>query len=83
MAAALTLVRALPVAFAGRCAVALAEIAIAAAILSGAVVVGHDLREWRAWYGDPATTHPWAPTAAPASGPVAEPRSRRPAIGLP
>lgn len=76
MTAALTLARALPFAFVARCAVALAEIAIAAVILSGSVVIGHELHEWRSWYGDPATTHPWAPTPQPSDSPVAEPASR-------
>jgi hypothetical protein len=45
------------------------ELTVAAAVLAGAIFVGHELREWREWY--------WAlppafesPTAAPA---VAEP----------
>lgn len=61
-----------PLAFLGRCAVALVEIVLAALILSGAVVAGHDLREFRAWYGDPNLIHYWAPTPAPS--PIAEPR---------
>ena len=37
-------------AFASRLVMVLTELAVAAAILVGAVVVGHDLREWRTWY---------------------------------
>ena len=59
---ALALMRFLPLPFFGRLALALLEIVIASLILSGSVVVGHWLGEWRAWYGDPATEHPWAPT---------------------
>lgn len=72
-AAALDLVRVLPVAFVARCAVALVELVVAAAILSGSVVIGHELHEWRAWYGDPTTTHLWAPTPQPSESPVVEP----------
>jgi len=62
MANALALMRLLPLPFFGRLGLALLEIVIAGSILSGSVVVGHWLGEWRAWYGDPATEHPWAPT---------------------
>ncbi|HEY6959684.1 MAG TPA: hypothetical protein VI814_12745 [Candidatus Limnocylindria bacterium] len=60
-----------PLAFLGRCSVAFVEVALAVAVLCGAVVVGHDLRQFREWYGDPGTTHLWAPTPAPS--PLAEP----------
>jgi hypothetical protein len=44
----------------------LTELAVAAAILIGALVVGHDLREWRTWYhGRPDYYEP--PPAAPAA----------------
>lgn len=76
MVAALTILRAFPVAFVARCAVALVEIALAAAIVSGSVVVGHALREWRSWYWAPTTTHPWTATPLPSDSPVAEPESR-------
>lgn len=59
-----------------RVAIACAEIALAAAVLIGSVVVGHELREWRAWYGDPGTAHPWAPT--PARTVSAAPEARLP-----
>jgi len=65
MANALALTRLLPLPFFGRLARAFVEIVIAGLILSGSVVVGHWLAEWHAWYGDPATEHPWAPTPPP------------------
>lgn len=73
MTGTITFVRLLPWRLAGRLATAFAEILLAAVVVSGSVVVGHQLREWRAWYWDPATTHPWAPTPAPteAAGAVA------------
>lgn len=36
--------------FVGRLATALVELTLAAVVLVGAIVVGHDLREWREWY---------------------------------
>jgi hypothetical protein len=49
-----------------RLAMALTELTVAAAILVGAIVVGHDLREWRTWYhGRPDYYEP--PPAAPAA----------------
>jgi hypothetical protein len=36
--------------FVGRLATALVELTLAAAVIVGAIVVGHDLREWREWY---------------------------------
>lgn len=65
MTNAVTLVRLLPWALAGRLATAFVEIAVAVVILSGSVVIGHELRAWRAWYADPATNRPWAPTPVP------------------
>ena len=44
----------------------LTELAVASAIIVGAIVVGHDLREWRTWYhGRPDYYEP--PPAAPAA----------------
>jgi hypothetical protein len=52
--------------FVGRVCMALTELAVAAAIIVGAIVVGHDLREWRTWYhGRPDYYVP--PSAAPAA----------------
>lgn len=69
-----TLVRALPWAFFGRLTTAFVEIVLAVVVLSTSVVVGHELRDWRTWYADTGTAHPWAPTRAPSASPVAEPR---------
>lgn len=56
-----------------------AQVALAGLVLSGAVVLGHELREWREWYADPATAHPWAPTPAPSPTPgVVRPEGPRP-----
>jgi hypothetical protein len=53
-------------AFASRLVMTLTELAVAAAIIVGAIVVGHDLREWRTWYhGRPDYYEP--PPAAPAA----------------
>ncbi len=65
MSSTIALVRRLPWALLERLAIASVEVAVAATILSGSVVIGHALRDWRAWYWDPATTHPWAPTPLP------------------
>ena len=46
--------------FAGRLVIAFVELALAAAVVAGAIVVGHDLREWRDWY--PTAYHPWTDT---------------------
>jgi hypothetical protein len=43
--------------FGGRLVIAFVELTLAAAVLAGAIVVGHDLREWRDWY--PSAYHPW------------------------
>jgi hypothetical protein len=34
----------------GRLVVLLMELAVAAAVLTGAIFMGHELREWREWY---------------------------------
>ena len=60
-----------PLAFLARCGTAFVEIVLAIVIIGGAVVVGHDLRQFRDWYGDPGTTHLWAPTPVPSQ--LAEP----------
>jgi len=50
----------------GRLVMVLTELAVASAIIVGAIVVGHDLREWRTWYhGRPDYYEP--PPAAPAA----------------
>jgi hypothetical protein len=51
--------------FAGRLATAFIEVVLAAAVIVGAIVVGHDLREWRDWYKD--AYHPWLAGPRPAS----------------
>jgi capsid protein len=43
--------------FVSRLVTAFVELALAAAVIAGAIVVGHDLREWRDWY--PSAYHPW------------------------
>jgi hypothetical protein len=43
--------------FVGRLVTALVELTLAATIIAGAIVVGHELREWRDWY--PNAHHPW------------------------
>ena len=48
-----------------RLLIAFLEIALAVTVLSGSIVLGHELKDWRAWYYDPATEHPWAPTPKP------------------
>jgi len=60
---AVVLHRALP--FTGRLGIAFTEIVLAAAVLIGSVILGHDLKEWRDWFWDQETTHPWAPTPRP------------------
>jgi hypothetical protein len=67
--AILGILRTFPTAFATRLAIAFVEIVLAVTVLSGSVVLGHDLKEWRAWYYDPATEHPWAPTPRPTPAP--------------
>ncbi|HEY6203304.1 MAG TPA: hypothetical protein VI056_09685 [Candidatus Limnocylindria bacterium] len=43
--------------FVGRLVTAFVELTLAAAVIVGAIVVGHDLREWRDWY--PIAYHQW------------------------
>jgi hypothetical protein len=43
--------------FGGRLVTGFVELTLAAAVIVGAIVVGHDLREWRDWY--PNAYHPW------------------------
>jgi hypothetical protein len=68
----ITLVRALPWVFCGRLVTAFFEIVLAALVLSTAIVMGHELRDWRTFYAD--ANHPWSPTRAPMVSPIAEPR---------
>jgi hypothetical protein len=49
--------------FVGRLVTAFVELTLAAAVIVGAIVVGHDLREWRDWY--PTAYHPWTDTQRP------------------
>lgn len=51
--------------FVERLAAALVELTLASAVIVGAIVVGHELREWRDWY--PTAHHPWLETPAPAA----------------
>ena len=44
-------------AFSGRLATAFIELVLALAVIVSAIVVGHHLAEWRAWY--PTVYHPW------------------------
>jgi hypothetical protein len=70
-----TIARHVPWSFFGRLGLAFAEIVLAASTLVGSVILGHELKEWRAWYADPGTEKPWAPTPKPsAMPPVDEPR---------
>ena len=55
--------------FSGRLAIAFVEVVLAATVLSGSIVLGHELKDWRGWYYDPATEHPWAPTPKPTPAP--------------
>jgi hypothetical protein len=43
--------------FAGRLVTAFVELTLAAAVIVGAIVGGHELREWRDW--SPNAHHPW------------------------
>ena len=74
VASLIALIRVFPWAFLGRLSMALVEIALAVVILSTSIVLGHEMRDWRTWYSDGNTAHPWAPTRAPIVSPVAEPR---------
>jgi hypothetical protein len=66
------IVHQLPLPFAGRLTLALVEIAVAVAMLVGSVILGHELKAWRDWYGDPGTARPWAPTPRPTVPPTFE-----------
>jgi len=57
--------------FVNRLVIAFVELTLAAAVVAGAVVVGHDLREWRDWY--PTAYHPWTDVHRQATEPT-EPR---------
>ena len=57
-----------PTPFAGRLVIAFVELTLAAAVIVGAVVVGHDLREWRDWY--PTAYHPWTDVQRQATEPI-------------
>ena len=57
--------------FVNRLVIAFVELTLAAAVVAGAVVVGHDLREWRDWY--PTAYHPWTDVHRHATEP-SEPR---------
>ena len=50
--------------FSARLVTAFVELTLAGAVIAGAIVVGHDLREWRDWY--PNAYHPWLERAQPA-----------------
>jgi hypothetical protein len=43
--------------FVSRLVTAFVELTLAAAVIVGAIVGGHELREWRDWY--PNAYHPW------------------------
>jgi hypothetical protein len=45
------------------------ELTVAAAVIFGAVVVGHELREWREWYWALPPTFDEAPSAPPVTEP--------------
>lgn len=63
------IVERLPLPFAGRLTLALAEIVLAVAVLAGSVILGHELRAWRDWYWAPGTERLWAPTPRPSVSP--------------
>ena len=50
-------------AFFDRLVIAFVELALATAVIVAAIVVGHELREWREYY--PTAYHPWLQTPAP------------------
>jgi len=62
---AVGLVRLLPWPFLGRLGIAFTEITLSVVVLSGSIVVGHELKAWREWFWDAETAHPWAPSARP------------------
>jgi hypothetical protein len=49
--------------FVSRLVAAFVELTLAGAVIVGAIVVGHDLRQWRDWY--PTAYHPWIDTQRP------------------
>jgi hypothetical protein len=51
--------------FLERLATAFVELTLASAVIVGAIVVGHELREWREWY--PTAIHPWLDGRLPAA----------------
>ena len=51
--------------FISRLVTAFVELALAGAVIVGAIVVGHELREWRDWY--PNAHHPWLDDPRPAT----------------
>jgi len=51
--------------FVGRLVTAFVELTLATAVIVGAIVVGHELREWREWY--PQAHHPWLDGPLPAA----------------
>lgn len=51
--------------FADRLVIAAVELTLATAVIVGAIVVGHELREWREWY--PRAYHPWLDGPLPAA----------------
>ena len=53
-----------------RLARAFVELALASAVIVGAVIAGHELKGWRDWY--PRVHHPWLDGSTPAE--VAEPQ---------
>ena len=46
--------------FGGRLVIAFVELTLAAAVVVGAIAIGHNLRDWRDWY--PNAYHPWTDT---------------------
>lgn len=44
-------------AFTSRLALAFVELTLTTTVIVGAIVAGHNLREWRDWYA--STYHPW------------------------
>jgi hypothetical protein len=51
--------------FIDRLVIAFVELTLATAVIVAAIVVGHELREWREYY--PTAHHPWLETPAPAT----------------
>ena len=72
-----TVAHRVPLPFLGRLGLAFAEIVLAAATLVGSVILGHELKAWRDWMMDPATTNIWAPTPRPTPAESFEPTGSR------